>query len=94
MNSNLSKIKPKLRTQGNVTGNFGRNKVKSGSSLMNLGLTLTEKVSIPSRRSYIEKMIYIYRNHTDQKMVDFAYSELHRLNCFQETRLEELSEDY
>lgn len=38
-------------------------------------------------------MIYLYRNHPDPKMVEFAYSELHRLNCFQETRLEELGED-
>jgi len=30
--SNLSKIKPKLRTQGVVSGNFGKAKVKAGSS--------------------------------------------------------------
>lgn len=93
MSSNLSKIKTKLRTQGNVTGNFGRNKVKSGSPLMSLGLSSAEKVSIPSRRSYIEKMLYIYNSHADPKMVEFAYYELHRLNCFQETRLENFSDD-
>ena len=35
--SNLSKIRPKLRTQGNITGNFGRAKAKAGSSLNDLG---------------------------------------------------------
>lgn len=60
---------------------------------MGLGLTTSEKISISSRRTYIERMIYLYRNHPDPKMVEFAYSELHRLNCFQETRLEELGED-
>lgn len=39
MISNLSKIKPKLRTQGNVTGNFGRPKSKAGSPLQELGIT-------------------------------------------------------
>ena len=44
MTSNLSKIKPKLRTTGNVTGNFGRPKAKAGSSLNditagNIGIT-------------------------------------------------------
>ena len=31
--SNLSKIRPKLRTTGNITGNFGKSKVKAGSAL-------------------------------------------------------------
>jgi hypothetical protein len=31
--SNLSKIKPKLRTKGNITGNFGLKEPVAGSSL-------------------------------------------------------------
>ena len=35
--SNLSKIRPKLRTQGNITGNFGKPKSKGGSTLNDIG---------------------------------------------------------
>jgi hypothetical protein len=35
--SNLSKIKTKLRTSDNVTGNFGRPKSRAGSPLNELG---------------------------------------------------------
>lgn len=93
MDSNLSKIRPKLRTQGNVTGNFGRNKVKSGSPLADIGVTKASRVSIAPLRSYINRMIFVYRNHEDPKLREFAYSELHRLNCFQEIRLEDMNDE-
>ena len=35
--SNLSKIRPKLRTTGRVSGNFGKSKVVAGSSLNDIG---------------------------------------------------------
>jgi hypothetical protein len=37
--SNLSKIKTKFRTKGNVTGNFGVPKSKAGSPLNDIGVT-------------------------------------------------------
>ena len=40
--SNLSKIRPKLRTSGNVTGNFGRPKSKAGSPLQEIGMSNKE----------------------------------------------------
>jgi hypothetical protein len=33
-------------------------------------------------------MVTIWRTGADAKMRNFAYRELHRLNCFQETRIE------
>ena len=68
--SNLSKIKPQLRTTGNVTGNFGRPKAKAGSSLNdlqagNIGITQDEYLqrlytaldSMPPRQDNVSSVI-------------------------------------
>lgn len=86
--SNLSKIKPKLRTQGRVSGNFGRNKVRAGSQLSDLGMTKSKNVSITSRGDYLKKIKAIYDNPPNKNMYEFSYKELHRLNYFQVKRLE------
>jgi hypothetical protein len=85
--SNLSKIRPKLRTQGAVTGNFGRAKVRANSALAEIGETQLETVRITPRSEYIGRMIRLLETTTDQKLRNFAYLELHRLNCFQERRV-------
>ena len=48
--TNLSKIQPKLRTEGRVSGNFGRNKVKAGSTLSDIGNGGTGR--LPSKREW------------------------------------------
>ena len=78
--SNLSKIKPKLRTQGNVTGNFGKTKVKAGSSLNEIGLSSKDVINVTKRSDYIDRMIKLFYDTEDKKMKHFAYTELHRLN--------------
>lgn len=85
--TNLSKIKTKLRTQGAVTGNFGHAKTKAGSPLREIGKTHIETVVITRRGDYVQRMVTIWRTSADAKMRDFAYHELHRLNCFQEVRI-------
>ncbi len=87
MTSNLSKIRPKLRTEGRVSGNFGRNKVRAGSQIADLGVTKAESVSIIPRGKYVEKMETIYFNPPNEKMRTFAYKELHRLQYFSVERL-------
>ena len=74
--SNLSKIKPKLRTQGNVTGNFGRPKTKAGSSMRDIGVTKAKVVNITTPNDYLNKMYYVLDNATDSKMKQFAYNEI------------------
>jgi hypothetical protein len=74
--SNLSKIKPKLRTQGNVTGNFGRPKTKAGSSLRDIGVTNAKVINITTPNDYLNKMYYVLDNATDSKMKQFAYNEI------------------
>ena len=81
MTSNLSKIKPKLRTTGNVTGNFGRPKVRTNGN-SELGYTARESITpIATRQSYIDRMIQAYHTTTDNKMKEFCYHELHRLHA-------------
>jgi len=77
--SNLSKIKPKLRTQGNVTGNFGRPKSKAGSSMRDIGVTKAKVVNITTPNDYLNKMYYVLDNTTDSEMKQFAYNEIKKI---------------
>jgi hypothetical protein len=75
--SNLSKIKPKLRTQGRISGNFGKNKVSAGSSLNdlggngNIGITQSE---------YLNRLYYAFDNTTDPKLRHFLYVEIKKIH--------------
>ena len=80
MNSNLSKIKPKLRTSGNVTGNFGRPKSKAGSTLSGIGVTNSETVKITTKDDYIARLHYAFDNTTDLKLQRFIYTELRKIH--------------
>jgi hypothetical protein len=78
--SNLSRIKPKLRTEGRISGNFGKSKVKAGSSLSQIGLSSKDVINVTKRSDYIDRMIKLFYDSEDKKMKHFAYTELHRLN--------------
>ena len=56
--SNLSKITPKLRTTGNITGNFGRPKSKAGSSLNDITAGPTGK--LPSKREWFDTLLSVW----------------------------------
>lgn len=77
MNSNLSKIRPKLRTQGNITGNFGRPKAKANSPLNdlggdgNIGSTQTE---------YLQRLYYALDQTTEPKLKTFLYQEIKKIH--------------
>ena len=77
--SNLSKIKPKLRTQGNVTGNFGRSKVKAGSPIQGLGVTKAKVVNVTTQDDYLNRMYYVLDNATDKQVQQFAYNEIRKI---------------
>lgn len=81
---NLSKIKPKLRTEGAVS--WPRR--KGGSPLTEIGETQCETVRIAQRSDYIERMLAIYSNPPNPSMKEFAYRELHRLNYIKQRRIE------
>ena len=79
--SNLSKIKPCLRTQGRISGNFGKSKVKAGSSLSDIGMSSKDVIKVTKRSDYIDRMIKLFYDSEDKKMKHFAYTELHRLHA-------------
>ena len=69
--SNLSKIRPKLRTSGNVTGNFGRPKVKTNNQ--QLGYTKKDNINmITCKEDYIVKMYQILDTTDDQKIQQYS----------------------
>ena len=75
--SNLSKIRPKLRTTGRVSGNFGKSKVVAGSALNdiggdgNIGATQDE---------YLNRLYYAFDNTTDSKLRQFLYQEIKKIH--------------
>jgi len=77
--SNLSKIRPKLRTQGNITGNFGRPKSKAGSSLNDLGVTNVEVVKCMKQDEYLARLWYAFDNTKDDKLKQFVYTEIKKI---------------
>ena len=78
--SNLSKIRPKLRTTGNITGNFGKQKVKAGSTLNELGVTNAEVVKCATQDEYLNRLYYAFDNTTDSKLRQFLYQEIRKIH--------------
>ena len=77
--SNLSKIRPKLRTSGNITGNFGKPKAKAGSKLNDLGQTSKEQIKCVKPDEYLMRLHSAYEAATDPKLKQFIYQELRKI---------------
>ena len=77
--SNLSKIKPKLRTEGRVSGNFGKSKVKSGSSLKDIGVTKAKVVKITKQDDYIHRLYDALDKAENPKLKNFLYQEIRKI---------------
>ena len=69
-NSNLSKIKPKLRTEGAVSGNFGRPKVKVRPGTLDLTkeILTRDNLRIPPRDAAYERLVEAYNKTTDARL--------------------------
>lgn len=80
MNSNLSKIKPKLRTTGRVSGNFGKNKVVAGSSMTDIGISPKENIKCATQEEYLNRMYDAFDNTTDPKLKNFIYLEIRKIH--------------
>ena len=81
MYSNLSKIKTKFRTEGQITGNWGKKKVKAGSSLSQIGMSSKDVIKVTKPSDYIQRMIQAFHSTDDPKLKEFCYYELHRLHA-------------
>jgi hypothetical protein len=77
--SNLSKIKPKLRTKGNLTGNFGAKKPVAGSPLNGIGVTDAKVVKCTTQDEYLSRLYYAFDNTTDEKLRRFIYTEIRQI---------------
>ena len=75
--SNLSKIRPKLRTTGRVSGNFGKSKVVAGSSLNDIGGDGNIGVT---QNEYLNRLYYAFDNTTEPKLRQFLYSEIKKIH--------------
>lgn len=79
MTSNLSKIKPKLRTEGRVSGNFGANKVKAGSPLRDIGVTNAKVVKVTTQDDYLKRLYSAYESTNDTKLKKFIFTEIRKI---------------
>ena len=79
LTSNLSKIKTKLRTQGRVSGNFGKNKVKANSPLRDIGVTNVKVVNVVKQEDYLKRLYLVLNTTEDAKMKKFAYDEIKKI---------------
>jgi len=78
--SNLSKIKTSFRTKGNITGNFGVAKVKSGSTLNDIGMSSKESIKCTTQDEYLNRLYYAFDNTSDPKLRRFIYSEIRKIH--------------
>jgi hypothetical protein len=77
--SNLSKIKPKLRTSGRVSGNFGKSKVVAGSSLNDIGVTNAKVIICTKQTEYLNRLYTALDSTTDEKLRRFIYTEIRQI---------------
>ena len=75
--SNLSKIKTKFRTTGNITGNFGAKKPVAGSSLNDLG---GDGNIGATQDDYLNRLYYAFDNTDDTKLKQFIYKEIRNIH--------------
>ena len=79
--TNLSKTKPALRTSGAVTGNFGKAKVKSGSTLNDVPANKRDSLgNFPRVEEYADRLREAYSKTSDQKLRSFILTELGKIN--------------
>ena len=79
MFSNLSKIKPKLQTKGRVSGNFGRNKERAGSTMKGIGETNAKVLKMTTQDEYLQRLRDSYGTTTNKRMQEFIYLEIRKI---------------
>ena len=75
--TNINKIKTAFRTTGQVTGNFGKAKVKAAVN-NEIGVTTAEVVNITKPEDYFNRLVEALKVTTDPKMVDFLTLEIRK----------------
>ena len=78
--SNLSKIRPKLQTEGRITGNWGKSKVVAGSTLKELGVTNVKVVKCTKQDDYLNRLYKAFDATKDPKLKKFIYTEIRKIH--------------
>lgn len=79
-NSNLSKIVPKLRTEGKPTGNFGSTKRTREAYNSKIGETKAKVVRCVPPDEYLIRLQLAYHKTTDPKLKQFLEFEIKKIN--------------
>jgi hypothetical protein len=77
--SNLSKIKTKFRTTGNITGNFGAKKQIAGSPLNEIGMSTKESIKCATQDEYLNRLYSAFDSTDDAKLKKFLYQEIRKI---------------
>lgn len=75
LNSNLSKIKPKLRTSGAIS----QPRRKAGSILSEIGMTNAEIGRLATKDEYLNRMFTAFDTTDDPKLKDFCFKEIRNI---------------
>ncbi len=74
--SNLSKIKPKFRTSGNIS----QPRRKAGSTLNEIGMSTKETIKCATQDEYLIRLYHAFDNTTDSKLRQFIYTEIRKIH--------------
>lgn len=78
--SNLSKIKPKLLTQGKLTGNFGAPKRTREAYNSQLGVTNVKVIKCATQDEYLTRLYKAFDATEDPKLKKFIYTEIRKIH--------------
>lgn len=73
--SNLSKIKPSLRTSGAIS----QPRRKAGSPLKDIGVTKAKVVKVNTQDDYLNRLYTAYDITEDTKMKNFLFLEIRKI---------------
>jgi hypothetical protein len=74
--SNLSKIKTKFRTSGNIS----QPRRKAGSSLQEIGMCNKETIKCTTQKEYLNRLYVAMDETNDEKLKRFIYQEIRKIH--------------
>jgi predicted solute-binding protein len=74
--SNLSKIKTKFRTSGNIS----QPRRKAGSALNEIGMSTKETIKCATQDEYLNRLYYAFDKTDDNKLKQFIYTEIRNIH--------------
>ena len=74
--SNLSKIKSKFRTSGNIS----QPRRKSGSPLKDIGVTSVKVVKCATQDDYLNRLYKAFDSTDDEKLKKFIYQQIRNIH--------------